>query len=148
VNSGHRRFPRLDRPVGLRKSTSGQNRARAVHNGLAAPIFATDETFTDKEGQKHERVEWHQIVAFGKLAETCNQYLKKGGRFLSKEGSARGSSRSRATAASANARRSSHRAYSFSVPQRKDLRWATSRNRSRRPRTLRSNRLHRETPRP
>ena len=64
--------------MGLRKSTSGQNRARAVHNGLAAPTFATDETFTDKEGQKQERVEWHQIVAFGKLAETCNQYLKKG----------------------------------------------------------------------
>jgi single-strand DNA-binding protein len=40
--------------------------------------IATDETFTDKEGQKQERVEWHQIVAFGKLAETCNQYLKKG----------------------------------------------------------------------
>ena len=40
--------------------------------------IATDEMFTDKEGQKQERVEWHQIVAFGKLAETCNQYLKKG----------------------------------------------------------------------
>src|SRR5580700_10395681 len=40
--------------------------------------IATDETFTDKEGQKQERVEWHQIVAFGKLAETCNEYLKKG----------------------------------------------------------------------
>ena len=40
--------------------------------------IATDETFTDKQGQKQERVEWHQIVAFGKLAETCNQYLKKG----------------------------------------------------------------------
>lgn len=40
--------------------------------------IATDESFTDKQGQKQERVEWHQIVAFGKLAETCNQYLKKG----------------------------------------------------------------------
>ena len=40
--------------------------------------IATDETFTDKEGQKEEHVQWHQIVAFGKLAETCNQYLKKG----------------------------------------------------------------------
>jgi single-strand DNA-binding protein len=40
--------------------------------------IATDEWFTDKEGQKQERVEWHQIVAFGKLAETCNQYLRKG----------------------------------------------------------------------
>jgi single-strand DNA-binding protein len=38
----------------------------------------TDESFTNKQGQKQERVEWHHFVAFGKLAETCNQYLKKG----------------------------------------------------------------------
>ena len=40
--------------------------------------IATDEVYTDKQGQKQERVEWHNIVVFGKLAETCNQYLKKG----------------------------------------------------------------------
>jgi single-strand DNA-binding protein len=40
--------------------------------------IATDESFSDKQGQKQERVEWHHIVAFGKLAETCHQYLKKG----------------------------------------------------------------------
>ena len=40
--------------------------------------IATDESFPDKEGQKQERVEWHQIVAFGKLAETCAQHLGKG----------------------------------------------------------------------
>jgi single-strand DNA-binding protein len=40
--------------------------------------IATDESFTDKLGQKQERVEWHQVVAFAKLAETCSQYLKKG----------------------------------------------------------------------
>ncbi len=39
---------------------------------------ATDESFTDKQGQKQERVEWHHIVAFGKLSEICNEYLKKG----------------------------------------------------------------------
>ncbi len=39
--------------------------------------IATDEVFTDKQGQKQERVDWHHIVAFGKLAEICNQYLKK-----------------------------------------------------------------------
>lgn len=49
-------------------------------SGQAAVGFsiATDESFTDREGQKQERVEWHHIVAFGKLAETCDQYLKKG----------------------------------------------------------------------
>ena len=53
---------------------------RHLPSGQPAVGFsiATDESFTDKEGQKQERVEWHQIVAFGKLAETCNQYLKKG----------------------------------------------------------------------
>ena len=40
--------------------------------------IATDESFTDKQGEKQDRVEWHHIVAFGKLAETHNQYLKKG----------------------------------------------------------------------
>ena len=53
---------------------------RNLPSGQPAVGFsiATDESFTDKQGQKQERVEWHQIVAFGKLAETCNQYLKKG----------------------------------------------------------------------
>ncbi len=39
---------------------------------------ATDETFLDKQGQKQERVEWHHVVAFARLAETCKEYLKKG----------------------------------------------------------------------
>jgi len=53
---------------------------RFLPSGQPAVEFsiATDETFTDQQGEKHERVEWHHIVAFGKLAETCNQYLKKG----------------------------------------------------------------------
>jgi len=53
---------------------------RNLPSGQPAVGFsiATDESFTDKEGKKQGRVEWHQIVAFGKLAETCNQYLKKG----------------------------------------------------------------------
>ena len=40
--------------------------------------IATNEAYTDKQGLKQERVEWHRIVAFGKLAEICRQYLKKG----------------------------------------------------------------------
>jgi single-strand DNA-binding protein len=31
--------------------------------------IATDESFTDKEGQKQERTEWHTIVAFARLGE-------------------------------------------------------------------------------
>lgn len=32
----------------------------------------------DDQGQSKERTEWHDIVAYGKLAEICNQYLAKG----------------------------------------------------------------------
>lgn len=40
--------------------------------------IATSETYKDKEGNKQEKTEWHRIVAFGKLAEICNEYLHKG----------------------------------------------------------------------
>lgn len=39
---------------------------------------ATDESYTDKDGKRVERTEWHRIVVFGKAAEHCNQYLRKG----------------------------------------------------------------------
>jgi single-strand DNA-binding protein len=40
--------------------------------------LATSKTWTDKEGQRHEKTEWHRIVVWQKLAELCQQYLKKG----------------------------------------------------------------------
>jgi len=40
--------------------------------------IATDESFTGKDGNRQERVEWHNIVVFGKLAETCAKYLSRG----------------------------------------------------------------------
>lgn len=39
---------------------------------------ATSERWKDKSGQKQERTEWHNISVFGKLAEVCEKYLKKG----------------------------------------------------------------------
>ena len=39
---------------------------------------ATSEQWTDKAGKKNERTEWHRVVAWGKLAELCGQYLPKG----------------------------------------------------------------------
>ena len=53
---------------------------RSTPNGTTVAKFslATDEKFTDRSGEKQDRTEWHNIVAFGKLAEICGQYLKKG----------------------------------------------------------------------
>jgi len=48
--------------------------------GTAVVTFslATSENRKDKEGNWKEHTEWHRIVVFGKLAENCGQYLKKG----------------------------------------------------------------------
>lgn len=40
--------------------------------------MATDESYKNKAGEKETKTEWHRIVAFGKLAEICGQYLTKG----------------------------------------------------------------------
>jgi single-strand DNA-binding protein len=46
--------------------------------GIANFNIATSETWNNKEGVKETRTEWHRIVAFGKLAEICGEYLSKG----------------------------------------------------------------------
>ncbi|MEA2112612.1 MAG: single-stranded DNA-binding protein [Patescibacteria group bacterium] len=43
---------------------------------------ATNRVWKDKEGNKQEAVEYHNIVAFGKQAENIAQYLKKGSSIL------------------------------------------------------------------
>ncbi len=40
--------------------------------------IATSESFTDREGQRQERTEWHRVVVWGKQGENCAQYLSKG----------------------------------------------------------------------
>jgi single-strand DNA-binding protein len=40
--------------------------------------LATDESFKDRNGEQQSRTEWHRIVAWGKLAEICGEYLTKG----------------------------------------------------------------------
>ncbi len=53
---------------------------RSLPSGQPVVSFsvATDEFYTDKQDQKQERVEWHHVVAFGRLAEICKEYLQKG----------------------------------------------------------------------
>ncbi len=53
---------------------------RYTPGGQAVANFtiATNEAWTDKQGQKQERTEWHKIVVWGKTAENCGEYLSKG----------------------------------------------------------------------
>lgn len=53
---------------------------RYTPSGVAVANFsiATSETWTNKDGEKETRTEWHRIVAFGKLGEICGEYLAKG----------------------------------------------------------------------
>jgi single-strand DNA-binding protein len=58
----------------------GDPEVRYTSNGGAVANFtlATNESWTDKQGQKQEKTEWHRVVVWGKLAELCGQYLSKG----------------------------------------------------------------------
>jgi single-strand DNA-binding protein len=40
--------------------------------------LATNEYWTSNTGERQERTEWHKIVAWGKLAEFCQEYIQKG----------------------------------------------------------------------
>lgn len=40
--------------------------------------IATNQQWTDAQGQKQQRTEFHNVVAWGKLAEICGQYVGKG----------------------------------------------------------------------
>ncbi len=53
---------------------------RALPSGIKVASFslATNRTFKDKNGQKQEKVDFHNVVVFGKQAELIEQYVKKG----------------------------------------------------------------------
>lgn len=53
-----------------RSTTSGQT--------VANFSVATNRMWTDSQGQKQKKAEFHNIVAWGKLGEICAQYLQKG----------------------------------------------------------------------
>lgn len=60
----------LTRDPEVKTTPSGQN--------VANFSVATNRVWTNPQGQKQEAVEFHNIVAWGKLAEICGQYLGKG----------------------------------------------------------------------
>jgi len=53
---------------------------RFTNNGSAVARFpiATSEVWNDRDGNRQERTEWHNIIVWGKQGETCGQYLAKG----------------------------------------------------------------------
>lgn len=53
---------------------------RYMQNGDAVTniTIATTDTWKDKNGEKQEKTEWHQITFYRKLAEIAGEYLKKG----------------------------------------------------------------------
>lgn len=40
--------------------------------------IATTEEWTGKDGKKNDQTEWHRVTVFGKTADACHTYLKKG----------------------------------------------------------------------
>lgn len=60
----------LGRDPEIRYTTSGQ--------AVANFTLATTEKYTNKAGERQEDTEWHRIVAWGRLAEICGEYLSKG----------------------------------------------------------------------
>ncbi|MEO1022502.1 MAG: single-stranded DNA-binding protein [Bacteroidota bacterium] len=49
-----------------------------ANTAVATLSIATSERYKDSNGENQERTEWHRVVAWGRLAEICQQYLKKG----------------------------------------------------------------------
>jgi single-strand DNA-binding protein len=66
--------------VELLGNLGGDPILRYTPQGTAVANFnmATNDRWTNKGGEKQERVEWHRIVVWGKQGENCAEYLSKG----------------------------------------------------------------------
>ena len=49
-----------------------------MRQSVCSLSVGTDESYTDRDGNKIDRVEWHRVSVFGKSAEFCGRYLSKG----------------------------------------------------------------------
>lgn len=64
----------LTRDPEMRSTPNGQN--------VTSFSVATNRSWQDQSGERKDAVEYHNIVAWGKLAELVNEYLKKGRKVL------------------------------------------------------------------
>ncbi|WP_018127733.1 single-stranded DNA-binding protein [Balneola vulgaris] len=48
------------------------------NTAVATLSIATSERYKDSNGEQQEKTEWHRVVAWGRLAEICQQFLTKG----------------------------------------------------------------------
>ena len=64
----------LGKDVDLRKTAGGTS--------VASFSLATTERFKGKDGAKQEKTQWHNITAWGKLADLCANHLRKGNKVL------------------------------------------------------------------
>ena len=58
----------------------GDPELRQTDSGTAVcnMSLATNESYTDQDGNEVQQTEWHDVVAWGRLAEVCGEYLSKG----------------------------------------------------------------------
>lgn len=51
-------------------------------SAVANVNLATSRKWTDKQGEQHEKTEWHRLIVWGKQAENFERYLRKGQQVL------------------------------------------------------------------
>jgi len=53
---------------------------KTLPSGMSVTSFAiaTNRVYNDRDGKRQEQTEYHNVVVFGKQAETASKYLKKG----------------------------------------------------------------------
>ena len=61
---------RLGRDPEIRHTQSGK--------ACASLNVATDESYTDRNGNRQGKTEWHRVVVWDKAAENCGKYLSRG----------------------------------------------------------------------
>lgn len=61
---------RLGKDPEIKKMTNGES--------VTNVTLATTESWKDKSGSKQEKIEWHNLVLYRRLAEIAGEYLKKG----------------------------------------------------------------------